>query len=463
MSHSQGLSFRKLDLHVHSGASSDYKEAAPTAEAIVSKALSQGLAGIAITDHQTAIGVDAIMEAGNKAGLVVFPGVELNVTGGEEGIHINILFDVDKNTEHIHQFLNRIKVYVKDGKPSVAAEVTVGQVADELAHYDPTAIIVLAHCHSSKGVTGDMKGATRTHIFQTHRRNIMAAEAAEANFLDLDKKNKHKRVIDVFDGTDKDYHYRRLGVIQASDSHSLSSIGSAASWFKVDSPLTIEDLRQCFIDRDTRIRQPSEFTQLQYPRIEQLSVTDGFLKDQILTFHEGLNSILGAKGSGKSLAIEALRFGLAQSPSLSPIKEDHVAKLDKCIKPYGSVHVTIVDDSGKRYKVVRTYDPAGGNPTVITDVEDGSTKTFAVSEVFPVLFLSQNEIIRIAEEPTGASLRAFIDRFFDFHHHQHQIAQITKELEDVDRRVAEGMRAHLGLTAANQKAATVREEIGSRS
>ena len=246
------------------------------------------------------------------------------VAGGEFGVHINLVFDVDKDANHITQFLNTLKVYVsKEGKPTVAAETTVGKVADELWAYDSSAIIILAHCHSSKGVTGDIKGETRTQIFQSYRRNILGAEASEANFTNADFKAKHKRVIDIFDGTDKDYNFRKLGIFQASDAHSLDDIGTKPTWFKVDDPITIEDIRQCLIDRDTRIRQTFEFTPTLYPRIESLVVSSGFLKDQKFEFHEGLNSLLGAKGSGKSLAIEALRFCLNQSPSMSPIKDDH--------------------------------------------------------------------------------------------------------------------------------------------
>jgi len=448
-----------MDLHVHTPASQDYQDKDATTEQIVDRAIAQGLAAIAITDHQTAAGVDSIRIAGAAKGLIVFPAVELMTAGGERGIHINILFDVDKTTEHVHQFLNRVKVYTKDGTPTIISELTVGQVADELAAYDPTALIVLAHCHSSKGATGDIKGEQRGQIFQRHRRNILGAEASEKNFRDEDRRKNRQRVVDVFDGSDSNFQHRTLGVFQASDAHTVGDIGRAYSWFKVDEPITIEDIRQCCIDRDTRIRQPHEFTPIPCPRITSLVITSGFLKDQRLEFHDGLNSILGAKGSGKSLVIEALRFVMNQSPTVSPIKEDHWAKLDKQVKAHGKVRAECIDESGKTYRITRTYQPTDGHPTDIIDVSDGSKKVFTIPEVFPVLFLSQNEIIRIAEDPTGSSLRTFIDRFFDFHHHQRKIEVLVDELRVTDRRVAESLRAHLSLTEAKQKAATFKEEI----
>ena len=117
------------------------------------------------------------------------------VHGGESGVHILLLFNVDKTTEHVHQFLNRIKVYQKDGKPDVAVEMTVGQICDELAAYDSSALVILAHCHSSKGVSGEIKAELQTQIFQKFRRNLVGAEANESAFTNPDKKAAHKRVL----------------------------------------------------------------------------------------------------------------------------------------------------------------------------------------------------------------------------------------------------------------------------
>src|SRR6476646_1145013 len=254
MSFTKGLKFKKFDLHLHTPASTDFNGNADAA-GIVAAALQKGLAGIAVTDHQTADYVDGIKEAAAGKPLVVFPGVELLVHGGESGVRVLLLFDIDNDTQHVHQFLNTIKVYQKDGKPDVAVEMTVGNICDALSVYDPSALVVLAHCHSSKGVTGEIKGEVRTQIFQTFRRNIVGAEANESDFTNPEKKRLHKRVVDIFDGTDPNYHRRRLGVYQSSDAHSIADIGSSFTYFKVDDAITIEDIRQSLLDRDTRIRQ----------------------------------------------------------------------------------------------------------------------------------------------------------------------------------------------------------------
>jgi len=460
MSKSDGLRFGKFDLHVHTPASiTDYEDKSTTPEIIVQQALSKGLMGIAITDHQTAGWVDKMREAGKKSNLVVFPGVELNVTGGERGIHLLLLFDVDKDQSHVQQFLHRVEAYETGGKPKVHIDKTVSQIAEELHRYDPTALLLLAHCHSSKGVTGDMKGEPRSIIFERDYPCLVGAQASEADFQDEEKKKKGVRVLDLFDGTKKEYGYKKLGVFIASDAHSPGVVGSGFSYFKVDEPVTIEDIRQSLGDRETRIQQAFEFRSYSYPRINSLSVTSGFLKDQVLVFHSGLNSILGAKGSGKSLAIELLRFGLNQEPSNLDLLQDHKSKLEKCLKIYGKTEIVITDESSRSYLIRRVYNPAENNPIEILDASTQAKRDFSIQQLFPVLFLSQNEVIKIAEDHTGTSQRAFIDRFFDFFSFQQEIERSKQELAEADSRFADTLRGHLAFQALQSRGATIKEEI----
>ncbi|MFA5853891.1 MAG: AAA family ATPase [Patescibacteria group bacterium] len=461
MGSKHGLKFKKFDLHVHTPASEDFTDnkGATTPKMLVDAALGKGLAAIAVTDHQTAEWVDRMKEAARGTELVVFPGVELCATGGEGGVHLILLFDVDKDTNHINQFLNTIKLYQKDGKVQPAVECTVGQIVDALEGYDPTAIVTMAHCHSSKGVLGSIHGETRSLIFKAPRKCLLGAEANESNFLDEEKKKQHKRVIDLLDGTDPNFSHRKLGVYQSSDSHSVATIGDSYTHFKADTPITIEDLRQALIDRDTRIRQSFEYKEQLYPRIERLKVTGGFLDGQEFFFHEGLNNILGPKGSGKSLTIEFLRFALNQEPSQQDLAADHRSKLEKCLKVYGYVEVDVVDESGKRYTIKRTWNPSESHPIEIVDASDGSKKEFPIEELFAVLFLSQNEVVKIAEDRSGGNQREFIDKFFDFRHHQREIERLTGDLTETDTVFADALRSHLSATKIKKQIAAHKEEI----
>jgi predicted metal-dependent phosphoesterase TrpH len=95
----EGLFFRKLDLHVHTPASECFPEKDVTPSQIVQKAAEMGLSGIAITDHNSGAWYDKVKEAAKGKSMTVFPGVEITV--GDAHIHIIAILDTDKRTRDI--------------------------------------------------------------------------------------------------------------------------------------------------------------------------------------------------------------------------------------------------------------------------------------------------------------------------------------------------------------------------
>ena len=436
MAKSFGLSFQKIDLHVHTPASHDFKDKTVTPEQIVQQAISTGLRGIAITDHHTGAFIDAAKQAAKGHRLAVFPGVEITCTGGEQGIHVIAILDVDKGQKHIEGLLATLGIKPEDyGKRDIVTEKSPFDVITSINKQDGLAI--LAHCTSAKGVLAEMKGSTRTKIFEN--RGLFAVEAPENDFTDIGKKQKGTRAIDLLNGTDTNYAMRRLGVYSASDSrlpegdtYTLDGIGAAFAFFKVDQNINLESLRQCFIDRDVRIRQAYEYKPNTWPYISSVSIIGGFFDGQEATFHGGLNSILGGKGAGKSVLVELLRFCLNQPSTDEVINEDHNRKLEKRLETYGKVKLQFIDETGANCDIERTYDPSSGNP-YSTEAQE------RLAESFPILFMSQNEIVRIAEDE-DAQIQ-FIDRFFDFKHYRSRIANIERDLTTFDEQFANGLRA----------------------
>jgi hypothetical protein len=167
-------------------------------------------------------------------------------------------------------------------------------------------------------------------------------------------------------------------------------------------------------------------------------------------FHEGLNSILGAKGAGKSLLVEFLRFALNQPPTNPEIRADHESKLKSRLGNYGFIEVVFADETGTRLSLKRTYSPAEDHPYA-----DGLT--YDVAQIFPVLFLSQNEIIKVAESETEQI--AFIDRFFDFRSYQQEIATLEAQLAQLDVGLADALRAYQEVRQVEQAVATATKDI----
>ncbi|WP_336786242.1 PHP domain-containing protein [Paenibacillus sp. MMO-177] len=74
----------KADLHNHTTASDGTLSPA----AVVARAKAAGLTAVAITDHDTMAGVEEALEAGQKLGITVVPGVELSTVADGRDIHM---------------------------------------------------------------------------------------------------------------------------------------------------------------------------------------------------------------------------------------------------------------------------------------------------------------------------------------------------------------------------------------
>ena len=456
-----GLERAALDLHVHTPASHDWQGGEVTPDQFVQACISAQLDGVAVTDHGSGDWIDAVKEAAKGTGLVVFPGVELNSLAGNEGIHLICLFDVHATSADIDRFLTTVGALRGVGDHLQRGSATKGpiEVLDEVDAFG--GIAVLAHCQSSKGALGAMRGDLRTTLVQHPA--VLAVEAPAEDHWHEEKRVNRKRTQDLLDGTDAIFQ-RKLAVYQASDNpsaaghgHSLDGIGSRFTYFYVERPITLESLRQCFIDREARLQYPAVGDGVtagasKPPGISRLQVTGGFLDGLDLDFHAGLTTVLGSKGSGKSIVVELLRFGVDQEPTQAEVRKDHDTKLLKQLGEYGRVLVSLRLADGTEVDLEREFNPAAGNPYHGVTLPPG--------EILPCHFLSQGEIVRIAESE-DEQIR-FIDSFFDFHGHQRGLDRIRQELAALDHEVVSQIRARKSAAALKKEQESLRGDISKK-
>ena len=425
MKESSGLSFKKMDLHIHTPASQCFKDKTVTAEQIVQEAISKKLAAIAITDHNTGEWVDRVKKAAEGTDLVVFPGVEITV----QNKHLVAIFDPSQNEERIKRLLTLVKLEVGYGSGDSFTSKDPDTVIEIISEEDGLAI--LAHADSTRGI---VKSGGKWAQGVVKNEQLVA--------LEVKNPDKAAQLLDPKTGYGKKAWYMVSDNLnpQKSGEHGLAYIGDIFTYFKVDDRINLESLRQCFIDPETRIQQYYEYKENVFPHIVSVAINSGFLNGVFAQFHNGLNSILGAKGTGKSLLIEYMRFALDQQPTQRGIKKDHDLKLSERLEQYGEVEVKVQDETGKEFIITRTYDPTEDNPIVCMDASNNEKIDVNVAQLFPLLFLSQNEIIKIAEDEDEQI--KFIDKFFDFHSYKNQIGNLERELSSLDTQFAGLLRAY---------------------
>ncbi|MEX2181892.1 MAG: PHP domain-containing protein [Gemmatimonadaceae bacterium] len=428
------LQLHKLDLHVHTPASHDFLDKTVSAGDIVARCQEIGLSAIAVTDHNTVDFIDKMKTAAKAKGFTIFPGVEVSCGATQSGsIHVIALFDPRVDKDDLQRVLGKLDVS--------------GAGRDALTQKSPADVIdiinqagglaVLAHANSTHGALSDIRGNPRAALVKN--KNLSAVEATSGDFDGVTGK---KRLIDVLDGEDPVY-LRKLAVYKASDNpivgktgHCLETIGSHFTYFRMGA-LTLESLRECFEDRDSRIIQDYELEKIAsaHPRIEQLEIRGGFLDRQTIPFHHGMNSIIGGTGTGKSLTIELLRFVFDRKPP-EVLMSDHKQKLQKQLRIHGEVTVIYRDGSGTRYKICRKYEnPRDPYSSAVSCVNIDSGKAFSgdLSSLVPLLIYSQNEILEITRDE-HAQL-GLLDNFQDLDTYQNQVTEIRQNLGRLDQKL----------------------------
>lgn len=232
------MQWYRADLHVHTPASSDYKDRDAHFLDILRRAEYRGIDILAFTDHNTVNGYSAMMrevaqltylESSGRSlpeetrllmeyqrlldKILVLPGFEFTATFG---FHVLGIFSPQtsvRTIEHILLTLNVPNEVIERGDPAA------GSTADVLDAYrlinEHGGIAIAAHINAAHGVM--MRGLNfggQTRIAYTQDRALHALE-----LTDLQNKGRGSTQR-FFDGTKPEYP-RRMHLLQGSDSHSL--------------------------------------------------------------------------------------------------------------------------------------------------------------------------------------------------------------------------------------------------
>jgi histidinol phosphatase-like PHP family hydrolase/predicted ATPase len=416
-----GSHYRKIDLHIHTPQSKDYKTPGVTARDIVDAAISAGLDAIAVTDHNDYRFIDSVKEAANGTGLVVFPGVEISTRDG----HLIAILDPDKVGRDIHTLL--IACGLRDeseyGEQNTICMSAIEEVAKIVVECGGLAIA--AHVDGPKGFLETVGvGEARKRIYAD--KAIMAIELTDST-----KKE------DWLEGR---IYPKARACLQGSDAHGLEFIGRRSTWVRVAN-INIAGLRQALNDPKARIRFVEEYDpKIGRSFIEKLHISQGFFGKQEISFNPGLNCIIGGQGVGKSAIIEFIRFALGSASKIGAIEEDHRGKLDTLLKPGGTVSVIFCKSDNTRYEISRTFD-GNDNPSVIRKLADDGTATeYPLPEVqryFQILAYSQNEAINVARDSVRQLelIDAHLDLSSEINNQselQRQLKENTRDLKQID-------------------------------
>lgn len=290
--------------------------AAPTDErayvtSVLDKCVALDVRVLAVTDHNHAGSIELFRTEATARGIHIFPGFEIE---SSEGIHVLCIYAPGTQTNALERFLGELGIRGVDPSTTPSTK-TFAEVLECVKAQG--GITVAAHVTQEKGLLHSLHGQARANAWRNT--NLLAVQIPGS----IDNAPDDKRPI--LKNQNPDYRREpgaaeRIGVavVNAKDIAQPTDLDDPAAtcWIKM-SEISIEGLRQAFLDPSSRIRLASDPVPEAHVEFRAIAWEGGFLDGASMNLNENLNVLIGGRGSGKSTVIESIRYvlGLDGNPS----------------------------------------------------------------------------------------------------------------------------------------------------
>ena len=392
--------------------------------AIIEACHAHNIEAIAITDHYRISDSLGLINAARAAGIFVFGGFE---AASSDGVHFLCLYDADKD--------NRLERFI--GELGVRDHAALSPLGDknclELLKcvHDQGGIAIAAHVAADNGLLATLEGQPRMNAWSCRDLYACALPGPIG-----DAPQNVRAILDNKDAAHK--RERHVAVINASDVNSPEDLAETrSSCFIKMSALSVEGLRQAFLDPESRIRLHSDPRPEPHAEFIAMAWEGGFLDGTRLHFNGNLNVLVGGRGTGKSTIIESLRYALAIDPIGEEANKAHQGVLKYVLKSGTKISLLVRSHHPAKhdYTIERTIP----NPPVVKD-ELGNILNLSPLDVAPgVEIFGQHEISELTKSPEKRTL--LLERFVERDPNAGaQKAKLRLELERSRGRIADVQR-----------------------
>jgi PHP domain-containing protein/putative AbiEii toxin of type IV toxin-antitoxin system len=376
------------------------------ARAIVEKAAELGITVLAITHHNKVSSIPEFRTAAHGRGIHIFPGFELS---SSEGVHVLCLYPPDTSDGQLSRYLGEFGIRTTSPSPDLANK----SFSDVLSCvHDQGGVAIAAHATSEKGLLNVLKGQARIQAWRSE--HLMAVQIP-GPVEDLPQELRQ-----IVENRNADYRREHaaheslaIAVVNANDVVKPEDLDdrSATCWIKM-SGVTIEGLRQAFLDPGSRIRlNPKEgnLEPEQHTEMVVLAWEGGFLDGTAVHFNPNLNVLVGGRGTGKSTVIESIRTVLGLDPIGDEARKAHEGIVRQVLRSGTKVSLLVRAHRPalREYRIERTIP----NPPLVRD-DRGGVSNLAPQDVLPrVEVYGQHEISELTK--SREKLTRLLDRFVD--------------------------------------------------
>lgn len=409
---------------------SQYDTEADYNNAIVQACLEKGIEVVAVADHYRVCSSRSLIECARKAGIHTFPGFEA-VT--KDGVHFLCLFDPRKDVDVLERILGDCGIHDQSATSPVGKYDTV-ELLEESRRWG--AVCVAAHAAGTGGILATLSGQARMNAWQA--KFLLACSLPGPVSAAPD----HLRPI----LENKNAEYRReqpLAVINAQDICAPEDFDKQGAWCWIKmSQVSVEGLRQAFLDPNSRIRLAGDALPDDHTEFVALAWEGGFLDGAAIHFNENLNVLVGGRGTGKSTVIESLRYVLGLEPLGEDARRAHEGIVRNVLR--SGTKITLLVRSHRpnkqEYRIERTIP----NAPVIR-VGNGDSLNLLPSAIVPhVQVFGQGELSELtkSQEKLTRLLARFVESDEALPQHK---AEVRKQLEQSRAKILDSDRELLQL------------------
>lgn len=361
--------------------------------AIIEACKEHGVEVIGVTDHYRVKDSLGLVKAAREEGLFAFSGFE---AVAKDGVHYLCLFDPNKDGK-LERYIGECGIHDDNEVSPIGSQDSLGLL--KLAK-GWNAMCIAAHVAAGGGgLLKKLSGKTRIQVWTSP--DLLACALAGP----VDEAPENLRPILA----NREHEHRRerpIAIINAQDVNSPDALMKQGSnCFIKMSEVSVEALRQAFLDPHSRIRLNSD--PQPEPHAEFLSIAweGGFLDGMRLHFNENLNVFVGGRGTGKSTIIESLRYVLGLDPLGEDAMKAHEGVVRHVLKSGTKISLLVRSHhpSQRCYTIERTIP----NPAVVKD-ESGAVLTLTPRDVMPgVEVFGQHEISELTKSRGKLTLLLF--------------------------------------------------------
>lgn len=322
--------------------SATYSTEADYNKALLDECEAQGIELFAVTDHwKVDSALQLIRDAADRE-IVALPGFEAN---SNEGIHILVIFEMGTSAATINAAIGMCGV-----SPGCANGTTGASFTDILEKMTAQgALVIPARVNvPNSGLLTGRAGQPLVTKIKHPELHALGITPSQPDGTDQAA---------ILNGTKPYDRAHPLAAIYADDVTKPAALQSqgASCWFKV-SRLSVDSLKLAVRTPETRVSLEDPAIESR-PTLKEISWVGGFLDGVTIPLSTDLTTLIGGRGTGKSTAIESLRFVLGLTPIGAEAKRDHDSLVSGVLKP-GTV-VKLVIETTSPSELVKVFESNG--------------------------------------------------------------------------------------------------------